>query len=120
MRVLASYMTVKYGNKVWTVHGGNANYLRGMNANYLVYDKMIMDAKDMEYDLIDFFGTTGQDSPDNPVHGIHLFKERLGGRYVEFIGEFDLVIKPGLYHFYTKIVPLYHKIFYSIKKLIRR
>lgn len=119
MRVLASYMTVRYGNKVWTVHGGNANYLRGINANYLVYDKMIMDAKDMEYDLIDFFGTTGQDSPDNPVHGIHLFKSRLGGRYVEFIGEFDLVIKPGMYHIYTKIVPMYHKFVYSIKKLLK-
>ena len=80
-----------------------------MNANYLVYDKMIMDAKDMEYDLIDFFGTTGQDSPDNPVHGIHLFKERLGGRYVEFIGEFDYVTNKFMYFVFTKLIPLYRK-----------
>lgn len=113
---LASYMTVKYGSRVWIVHGGNANYLRDLNANYLIYDKMIMDVKEHGYKSLDFFGTTGKDSKDNPIHGIHLFKKRLGGKYTEFIGEFDLIINKPWYFIYNTILPTYHKLGHWLKK----
>lgn len=108
--VLSSILTAKYGNKVWTVHGGNCNQLRELNANYLIYDRIICDAKNNNYELIDFFGTTGEDSIDNKIHGIHLFKKRLGGEYTEFIGEFHLVTNNILYFLFQKILPLYAKI----------
>lgn len=108
--VLSSIITVKYGNKVWTVHGGNCNRLRELNANYLIYDKIICDAKKENYQIIDFFGTTGADSDDNKIHGIHLFKKRLGGEYTEFIGEFHLITNKLLYILYQKLLPIYSKI----------
>lgn len=108
--VLSSIITVKYGNKVWTVHGGNSNKLRELNSNYLLYDLIICDAKKEEYDLIDFFGTTGADSEDNKIHGIHLFKKRLGGEYTEFIGEFHLITNKFIYFLYNKLIPIYRKI----------
>lgn len=108
--VLSSILTVKYGNKVWTVHGGNCNQLRELNANYLIYDKIICDAKNNNYEIIDFFGTTGDDSLDNKIHGIHLFKKRLGGEYTEFIGEFHLITNNILYFLYQKILPIYTKL----------
>jgi len=107
---LSSIITVKYGNKVWTVHGGNCNQLRELNANYLIYDKIICDAKEQGFKIIDFFGTTGADSDNNAIHGIHLFKKRLGGEYTEFIGEFHLITNKLMYFAYTKILPLYRKI----------
>ncbi len=107
--VLSSIITVKYGNKVWTVHGGNSNKLRELNSNYLLYDLIICDAKKENYDLIDFFGTTGADSEDNKIHGIHLFKKRLGGEYTEFIGEFHLITNKFIYFLYNKLIPIYRK-----------
>ena len=90
--ILSSIMTAKYKDKVWTIHGGNSTLLRELNSNYLLYLKIIKDAHANGYKLIDFFGCSGEANPDksNPTFGIHNFKKRLGGEYMEFIGEFDL------------------------------
>lgn len=114
--VLSSIITVKYGDKVWTVHGGNSNKLRELNANYLLYDLIICDAKKEGFKLIDFFGTTGNDNDNNKIHGIHLFKKRLGGEYMEFIGEFHLITNKFMYFIYTKIVPKCRKLMKKIKR----
>ena len=110
--VLSSIITVKYNNKVWTVHGGNSNELRNLNSNYLLYYSIIKDAYDNGYKVVDFFGTSGDANPskDSPIYGIHNFKKRLGGEYTEFIGEFDLVCKPFLYKVFNILIPIRRKI----------
>ena len=108
--VLSSIITTKFNDKVWTVHGGNNSILMSLNANYLIYYEIIKDAKKENYKLIDFFGTTGDPKPTNPIYGIHLFKKRLGGEYIEFIGEFDLVTKKFMYFIFSKLIPLYRKV----------
>lgn len=110
--VLSSIITVKYDDTVFTVHGGNSSTLMELNANYLCYYTIIKDAFDEGYKIVDFFGTCGDANPskDNPVYGIHNFKKRLGGEFVEFIGEFDYVAKPFMYFVFTKLVPLYRKL----------
>ncbi len=107
--VLSAILTAKYGNKVWTLHGGNNTLLRELNANYFIYYEIIKDAKKEGYEIIDFFGTTGNPIKENPVYGIHLFKKRLGGEYTEFIGEFDLIINKPIYYLYKKLVPIRYK-----------
>ncbi len=110
--VLSSIITVKYRDKVWTVHGGNNSCLMGLNANYLLYFTIMKDAYDNGYKVMDCFGTCGIPNPDktNPIYGIHSFKKRLGGEYTEFIGEFDLVVKPFMYFMFTKLIPIYRKL----------
>jgi len=110
--VLASIITVKYGNKVWTVHGGNNSKLMNLNANYLLYYTIIKDSLEQKYELIDFFGTTGIENPDPkaPIYGIHFFKKRFGGDLCEFIGEFDLVTNKFIYNIYIKLLPIYRKL----------
>ena len=103
--ILSSIITVKYQNKVWTIHGGNKDQLRFLNANYWLYYKIIEDAIKDNYKIFDFFGTTGNPTPGNEVYGIHLFKKRFGGEYTEFIGEFDYILNPILYFGYTKVFP---------------
>ncbi len=49
--------------------------------------------------------------------GLHEFKKKFGGDYVEFLGEFDYVTNPLMYFVFTKMVPLYRKI---VKKNQRR
>ena len=105
-------MTVKYNDKVWTVHGGNENSLRHLNSNYWLYYNIIKDAYDNNYKVIDFFGTSGQANPpkDSPIYGIHNFKKRLGGEYIEFIGEFDLVCNKFMYIMFNTLIPIRRKI----------
>ncbi len=107
--VLSSIITAKYKDMVWTVHGGNHNKLRWLNANYLLYYEIIKDANESGYKVIDFFGTTGAPTQDNPIYGIHLFKQRLGGELKEFIGEFDYVNNKLLYFLYNKYLKIRYK-----------
>lgn len=113
---LSSIITAKYGDNVWTIHGGNSTNLRDLNANYLVYFEIIKDAINDGYKMIDFFGTSYNPSTTNPEYGIHLFKKRLGGEYTEFIGEFDYIINKPMYFLFNKLVPIYRKIIKSKRK----
>lgn len=117
--VLSSIITVKYGDKVWTVHGGNNSKLMNLNANYLCYFEIMKDAYNEGYKVMDCFGTCGIPNPDksNPIFGIHSFKKRLGGEYTEFIGEFDLVTNKFMYFLFQKLVPIRRKI---IRKFLRK
>lgn len=116
--VLSSIITVKYKDIVWTVHGGNNSLLMNLNANYLCYYTIMKDAYDEGYKCMDCFGTCGIANPDksNPIYGIHSFKKRLGGEYIEFIGEFDLITNKCMYFLFKKLIPVYRKIVRMIKK----
>ena len=111
--VLSAIITAKYQNKVWTIHGGNRTCLRYLNANYWLYYQIIEAAVKEGYQIVDFFGTTGEPEKDNTVYGIHLFKKRFGGEYMEFIGQFDYVFHPILYFGYRKVFP-------KIRKLLKK
>ena len=110
--VLSSIITVKYGDKVWTVHGGNNSKLMELNGNYLCYYSIMRDAHEEGYKCMDCFGTCGYANPDkdNPIYGIHSFKKRLGGEYTEFIGEFDLITNKFMYSMFKLLIPIYRKI----------
>ena len=117
--MITGILTVKYGNKVWTIHGGNYDIFRSLNANYILYYQILIDAKEQGYEVMDFFGTTGDSNPNNKVYGIHLFKKRFGGEYTEFIGEFDLVLRPILYYLFLITIPPARKLKRFIRKLIK-
>lgn len=107
---LSSIITAKYGDKVWTIHGGNHSMLRSLNSNYLIYYEIIKDSVEEGYKTIDFFGTSYNPSQDDPEYGIWLFKKRLGGEYTEFIGEFDFIFKKVTYKLFNLLIPIHRKI----------
>ena len=107
---LSSIITTKFGDKVWTIHGGNSSKLRQLNSNYLIYYKIIEDTKEENYKTIDFFGTSYNPEEKDPEYGIYLFKKRLGGEYTEFIGEFDLITNKPMYFIFNKLIPIYRKL----------
>ena len=108
---LSSIITAKYGDKVWTIHGGNSTQLRTLNSNYLIYYEIIKDACEEGYKTIDFFGTSYNPSNDDPEYGIWLFKKRLGGEYTEFIGELDYVYNNIIYTLFNTLVPIKRKLY---------
>ena len=101
--ILSSIITVKFNDKIWTVHGGNSTKLRFLNSNYWLYFKIIEDAYNEGFKKVDFFGTIGKNNKNSKEYGIHLFKKRLGGNLIEYIGEYDLILNKLLYFLYKNI-----------------
>ena len=60
--------------------------------------------------IYDQFGTIGDLSEDNPVLGLHEFKKKFGGDYIEILGEWDYITNPIMYFAFTKLVPMYSKL----------
>ena len=114
---LNAHMIIKYGDKAWVLYAGNHNILTESYANYLTYFEHIKYCKENNIKIYDQFGTIGDLSKDNPRLGLHEFKKKFGGDYVEFIGEFDYVIKPIMYFVFTKLVPLYRKLIRKKSKM---
>ena len=113
---LSAHMIVTYGNKAWVLYAGNHNLLTETYTNYHTYYEHLKFCKERGIEIYDQFGTIGDLSKDNPRLGLHEFKKKFGGDYIEFMGEFDYVLKPIYYFAFTKLVPIYRNYIKKRKK----
>lgn len=104
---LSAHMIIEYGDKAWVLYAGNHNILSETYVNYNTYYEHIKYCKNKGLKIYDQFGTIGDLSNDNPRIGLHEFKKKFGGDYIEFIGEWDYVINKPMYFIFTKLVPFY-------------
>ena len=107
---LSAHMIIEYGDKAWVLYAGNHNILSETYVNYNTYFEHLKYCKEKGIKIYDQFGTIGDLSNDNPLIGLHEFKKKFGGDYVEFIGEWDYVTNPIMYFVFTKLVPIYRNI----------
>ena len=105
--VLSAHMIIEYGDKAWVLYAGNHNILTETYVNYNTYFEHIKYCKEKGIKIYDQFGTIGDLSEDNPRFGLHQFKKKFGGDYVEFMGEWDYVTNKFMYFVLTKLVPFY-------------
>ena len=100
-------------NKMWTLYIGNNSLATYTFAVNRAYYEAIKIAHNNNCDFIDLFGTSGDPNTNVKNYaGIHEYKRKMGGTYIEFIGEYDLVEKPII----NKILPLFIKIYRKFKK----
>ena len=119
--LLSAYMIVNYGVKCWTLYSCNEPKVKGAFGNYLIYNTQVIDAHNKGFKIFDAFGTIGDLNADNHLIGLHEFKKKFGGEYIEFIGEFDYVQRKLMYFLWTKLVPYYHKLVNkSLKKSVKK
>jgi peptidoglycan pentaglycine glycine transferase (the first glycine) len=104
---LSAHMIIEYGDKAWVLYAGNHNILSETYVNYNTYFEHIKYCKNRGLKIYDQFGTIGDLREDNPRLGLHEFKKKFGGDYIEFIGEWDYVTNPIMYFVFTKLVPIY-------------
>jgi len=116
---LNAHVIMEYGDKAWVLYAGNHNVLTSSYANYKTYYEHIKYCHEHKIKMYDQFGTIGDLNENNPRYGLHLFKKKFGGNYVEFIGEFDLVLNKFMYFSFTKLVPIYRKSIRAITKFKR-
>lgn len=93
---VAGTIAVWFGDKVWYLYGASSNSSRNVMPNYLLQWEMICWAVEKKCRIYDFRGVSGDLSEDNPLYGLYRFKKGFSGELVEFAGEFDLILKPGV------------------------
>lgn len=114
---LSAHFIIEYGNKAWVLYAGNHNILSETYTNYLTYNEHIKYYYEKGIKIYDQFGTIGDLNENNPLLGLHEFKKKFGGDYVEFTGEFDYIINKPMYFIFTKLVPIYRN---TIKKIAKK
>lgn len=107
---LSGSIYLYYGNKAWYLYGASENILRNTMPNFAMQWSMICDSIDLGCDVYDFRGVSGDLNPENPLYGLYKFKKGFNGNFVEFIGEFDIVVDNGIYTLYKKAFPQFKKI----------
>lgn len=97
----------------WSLYIGNDDVATYTGTVNRLYYEFIKDAFENHYEYIDLFGVVGDPHTKyKNLAGIYEYKRKIGGEYIEFIGEFDLVNKPIWY----KILPILLKIYRRLKK----
>lgn len=98
------------------LYGASDNLYRNVMPNYLIQWKMIQDAYQMGCNLYDFRGISGDLNEENPLYGLFRFKRGFTGRFVEYIGEFDYVIRPLYYMCFEWGVPKVKAMLKKVRK----
>jgi len=82
-------------------YGASSSKHREVMASNLMMWEAIRFGKKLGLKTFDLWGALGpHPEKSDPWYGFHRFKEGYGGKLVEFVGSFDLVLQPFLYQLY--------------------
>ena len=99
--VLASWIIFVYDGVMYYPYGASSREHREVMAPNLLLWKLIKWGKSQKLQTFDLWGAIGPDpNPKDPWFGFHLFKSGFSPQLIEFIGSYDLVLKPFLYQIY--------------------
>lgn len=101
---LATAICIIHDNKCWHLFGASSEEYIQFRAVYQLINHMIMDSYDNGYEFFDHFGSPGNTSADGINYGLYHFKKGFGGEFIEFIGEFDLVINKFYYNIFINLI----------------
>ncbi len=101
-----------FGDKAMYTYGASSNEHRNVMPNHLMQWRLIEWAKNAGCKWYDFRGVSPRRQPDghDPLAGLNRFKEGFSPRFVEYIGEYDLVLSPAYYWLWSVARPWVSKI----------
>ena len=110
-KVICSLICSYTNYAAWTLYIGNDSLGMYTSAVNRCYYEALLDAKNNNLDFYDLFGTVGDPKTTyKNLAGLHEFKRKFGGEYIEFMGEFDLINKPLWYKLLPTLLKIYRKI----------
>lgn len=112
-QILSGAILMTTGKKACYLYGASDNRFRDRMPNYLIQWEMMKFAQSQGAEIYDFRGVSGNLSPDHPLYGLYRFKRGFEGEFVEYIGEFDAVLRPASYWLFTNGLP-------KIKSILKR
>jgi len=117
--LLGGILFLIYGNEVLSLVGGSYDKFMEFQSAYTVHFYGLKYALDNNYDRYNFYGITGDfDEKNNELFGLYSFKRDFGGKVVELIGEFDLIVNKPFFILYTIAFKTY-KTLKNIKNRIK-
>ncbi len=95
-RVLAATTLVRVGAHAWYSYGASSNEGRDVRPSNAVQWAMVRDSLAAGCDVYDLRGISDTLDPDDHLFGLIQFKLGTGGRAQEYLGEWDLPLRPVL------------------------
>lgn len=100
-KTLVTWILFLFNKVLYYPYGASSSENREVMASNLMMWEAMRWGKHHGARTFDLWGALGpQPDPKDPWYGFHRFKEGYGGKLVEFIGTYDLVLNPPLYPFY--------------------
>lgn len=113
-KVICTIVCTTTNNRIWSFFQGGDELASQTCAVMRCYYEVIKYSYEQGYDFFDVFGTPGDPHTDyKNLAKLHDFKRKYGDKYIEFIGEFDLVNKKVLY----KVLPLLLGCYRKLRKI---
>lgn len=110
-QILVTWIVFLFNNVLYYPYGASSDQYRNVMASNLMMWEAIKFGKKNGTKLFDMWGALGPNpDPSDPWYGFHRFKQGYGANLVEFIGSFDLVIRPTLYKLYNLTYKIREKI----------
>ncbi|HVZ12773.1 MAG TPA: peptidoglycan bridge formation glycyltransferase FemA/FemB family protein [Patescibacteria group bacterium] len=98
---LTSWVLFVFHDTLYYPYGASSRENRETMSNNLVAWEAIKFGKKLGLKYFDMWGALGPNPDKNdPWFGFHRFKEGYGPTHTEFVGSFDLIIKPNEYELY--------------------
>lgn len=100
--VLAAWIFFTFNNILYYPYGGSSRKHKEAMPAYAMMWEAIKFGKKIGCHTFDLWGSLGPNpDPKDPWFGFHRFKTGFGGKLIEFIGTYDLVINSRLYPLYN-------------------
>ena len=111
-RPVAGAIAYLFGDKAMYTYGASSNEHRNVMPNHLMQWRLIQWAKESGCKWYDFRGVSPRKQPDADDHlaGLNRFKEGFSPRFVEYIGEYDMVLSPTYYWLWNVARPWVSKV----------
>jgi lipid II:glycine glycyltransferase (peptidoglycan interpeptide bridge formation enzyme) len=103
---IAGAIAYIFGDKAMYTYGASSNEHRNVMPNHLMQWTMIQWAKERGCKWYDFRGVSPKKGiGDDHLGGLNRFKEGFSPRFVEYIGEYDMILSPGFYWLWNVVRP---------------
>ena len=97
-QILATYIFFIFNNVLYYPYGASTREHQAVMPTYALFWEAMKFGKKMGCRMFDMWGSPGPNpDPKDPWYGFHRFKEGFGGKLVEFVGTYDLVLDRRLY-----------------------
>jgi lipid II:glycine glycyltransferase (peptidoglycan interpeptide bridge formation enzyme) len=93
----AACLWVKVGKHVWYTYGASSTAGRDLRPSNAIQWQMMKDARDSGADIYDMRGIASTLDENSPLFGLLRFKIGTGGKVVQYVGEWDFILKPVIY-----------------------
>jgi lipid II:glycine glycyltransferase (peptidoglycan interpeptide bridge formation enzyme) len=93
----AACLWVRVGKHVWYTYGASSTNGRELRPSNAIQWQMMRDARDAGASIYDMRGIAATLNEKSPLFGLLRFKIGTGGKVIQYVGEWDFVLKPLIY-----------------------